>query len=127
MNLFDYFITPADLWRMIRRFRTRDVLGVIVALLLIFGIPTISTLSLEESFFLIFLIAMFFWRIDSRVSIGLALACLVLAPIFLYGIGGASIATASLGNDGAHALAVWAFYFLSIGVIKQIWELRRGE
>jgi len=61
---------PLPLWR--------HVCGVLVILALIIGLLWQTELTLISVGFWAFFVALFVWRIDARVSIGLALACLVL-------------------------------------------------
>jgi len=65
---------------------------------------------------------MFYWNLDSRISIGGGLISLVFCPILLilkndYGF--------MMGEIWAEQMAIWAYYFLVIGVTKQIWEFRK--
>ncbi|NTV31437.1 hypothetical protein HGA91_05685 [candidate division WWE3 bacterium] len=73
----------------------------------------------ELAIFSSYLLSMILWKIDSRLSIGLGILCLTLIPlceflsrinIFIY------------GDTLSEYLAVYAFYFLSIGVIVQLSE-----
>ena len=86
----------------------------------------------EGIFFWLFFVSLFYWKIDSRVSIGLALAGLVLIMILL-ALSDAGIAPSWRWGDNittmhldalAEKVAVWVYFFLVIGVVKQIWEFK---
>ena len=77
----------------------------------------------------------FYWKIDSRVSIGFALGGLV-AIMILLALSGGGIAPSWRWGDNittlhfdalAEVVAVWVYFFLVIGVVKQIWEYKTGE
>jgi hypothetical protein len=79
--------------------------------LTVFIILTIFV-SLTAAFFWSFFLAFLIMRLDSRVPIAFALACLIVCPfllIFHYQL-------------YAEQFAIWAYYFLVIGVILQIVE-----
>jgi hypothetical protein len=80
--------------------------------------------SAEGVIFWLFALTLFYWKLDSRISIGLALAGLVLIPILL-ALGNKLILPS--GEELAEKVAVWVYYFLVIGVAKQIWENRGGK
>jgi hypothetical protein len=75
-------------------------------------------------FFWVFLFSMYAWNINSRVSIAGALLFLNIIPILLI------LKKLSIVNniDGlTEQITVWVFYFLTIGVTKQIWEMYQEE
>lgn len=78
-------------------------------------------ISIEGTVFWAFTVVLFYKKWDSRISIGLALACLVTLPVLLSLF---NYRILLVGDIWAERVAVWAFYFLSIGVVKQIWELK---
>jgi len=78
-------------------------------------------ISIEGLIFWSFIIILFYKKWDSRISIGLALACLVTLPVLLSLF---NYRILLMGDIWAERVAVWAFYFLSIGVMKQIVEFR---
>jgi len=113
----------------------RDIIG--VGLLVILGVAMHFGLHwhAEGIFFWLFFASLFYWKIDSRVSIGLALAGLVLIMILL-ALSDAGIAPSWRWGDNittmhldalAEKVAVWVYFFLVIGVVKQIWEYKAGE
>ena len=62
-----------------------------------------------------------YWHLDSRVVIFLALICMITIPILL------ALANKNIlfyGDAWAETVAVWAYYFLVIGVVRQIFEYR---
>ena len=119
MKFTDYIITPKDIKELLGELKPRDFWAGVIFLLFVAIVPLLSQLSYEGAFFLVFLFAMFYWRVDSSVPIGLGIVCLILVPVFMYGIQNIFL---EFGMVGAKELAIWAFYFLSIGVIRQIGE-----
>ena len=78
--------------------------------------------QIESIVFLAFFATLFLWNLDSRISIGLGIACLVGIPVltllFRWSI--------YFGGDyWSQRVAVWAYYFLAIGVIKQVVDFIR--
>ncbi|PID52291.1 MAG: hypothetical protein CR972_02340 [Candidatus Moraniibacteriota bacterium] len=94
-------------------------IGGVVFFCVIIGLFVFTELTSIDIFFWTFFLSLFYWHIDSRVSIGGALACLLAIPVLL-------IAENNFGyiNGGvwAEEVAVWAYFFLVIGVVKQIYE-----
>lgn len=120
-KLTDYIFTPADVLYAVKKISLWDIcaftlLGVVAVLLF-----TFTEISGEGIFFWLFFISLFCWRIDSRVSIGFALVCLVCIPILLVLFNNDIL---FLGDVWAEKVAVWAYFFLVIGVVKQIWEFK---
>lgn len=73
--------------------------------------------SIFEMAILAYLGISFIWKTPSRFSTGLALIFLALTPIFLM-----------LKNEAlAEKVVVYAYYFLVITVIQEVWEVRRGK
>ncbi len=119
MKITDYFLTPKDIREFRKMITRRDLIGyaLVLAILVLFS----KLLNFEGGVFLTFIFLLFYWRIDSRFSIKCAIVCLVAVPIFLI----ISKHSFTVNENWAERVAVWAFYFLSIGVIKQIWEYMR--
>jgi hypothetical protein len=120
----DYLLTPKDVWHIVRdtfrRADERDWIGVIIILFFIAArLSPLLNIALRESLFLIFLFVIFYWRVDSRVSVGLGLSCLVIIPLLLVLYNARYLFE---GDLYAEEVAVWAYYFLAIGVVKQIGE-----
>lgn len=116
----DWLILGRRLWI---RSHYSDWLGVLLLAIytLVFGF--FFSLPPEPLFFFGFIIAVIYFSLDSRIAIGLALACLVIVPLLLY------LSEEQIlfrGEIFAERVAVWAYYFLVIGVVKQIFEYR-GE
>jgi hypothetical protein len=126
----DYVITPADLFRAIRalfRLSWRDwvrilVVGAILALLWkMYGV------DLSDLAFIGLFLSVFAWNLDARIPIGGALAGLVLImAIMLVG------PHTEYVNETTwpEVVAVWVYYFLVIGVLKQVKDVfmeGRGE
>jgi len=122
----NYILTPSDIYKgalhLVERVGLKDIIGLVVLLGLFFVFQNYFEWQADSSLFMIFWIALFFWNLDSRISIAGALVCLVFCPILLilennYGF--------VMGEIWAEQSAVWAYYFLVIGVTKQIWEFRK--
>lgn len=124
----DYIFTPIDLYKavlyLIKKAKRKD--WIIFSALVLAFLFTKNYLNwqLDSSLFFIFLLAVFFWNLDSRIPIGLALICLIIVP-FLLAIDEKLIVSELKG--WAEQFAVWAYYFLVIGVIKQIWEFKNEK
>ncbi len=73
----------------------------------------VSTLIL----FILLLILYFRRKYDSRILIGAALFCLVACPLFLI----------ANNEKVAEKIAIYAYYFLVVGVIKQFVEYIRED
>ena len=116
MKITDYFLTPKDIREFRKSITRRDLIG--YALVLVVLVLSSKLLSFEGGVFITFLFSLFYWHIDSRFSIKCAIVCFVAVPIFLI----ISKHSFTVNENWAERVAVWAFYFLSIGVIKQIWE-----
>ncbi|QQR50349.1 hypothetical protein IPF86_00290 [Candidatus Nomurabacteria bacterium] len=118
-RLTDYLLTPGDVYGWLTTLHKRDYIGAgLVALVVVLGTVV---LSFEGGVFLAFATALFYWHIDSRFAITCALVCLILIPILLILTKFMFVIT----DATAERVATFAFYFLSIGVIKQIWEYSR--
>lgn len=120
-----YFFLPTDfillLWRALK-FAVRNWWRVaIVATVAIVGWYGLGA-GLEGMVFLGFLAAMFAWNLDGRVSIGAGLACLVLIVVMQALIQSGVLL---LFETSTETVAVWAYYFLCIGVAKQLVDLVR--
>ena len=122
----DYILNPKDIFEMGKRLWQKsdlaDRLGALNLILyaLVFG--RLFGIALEPLFFIGFIYAIIYFKMDSRVSIALALAGLVIIPILLE-LNYKNILF--LGDIWAERVAVWAYYFLVIGVVKQIFEYRQ--
>lgn len=94
-------------------------LGVSFILALVLYLFIATGLSSVDIFFITFIFSTFFWNIDGRISIGLALLCLIaiMALTVL-----ASYAGAESAKGWSETVAVWTYYFLVTGVLKQMWE-----
>jgi hypothetical protein len=87
----------------------------IVILATIIGLAS-SSLAVGQ-WFVVLYAGVAIWRLPSQVSFGLGLLTLVLVPIFTL-----------LGRTIlAENYAVYAYYFLVIGVVQAVWELRRDR
>lgn len=119
----NYILTPKDLYIIVKGWTKKmiiwDYSGIILILALSFILVYLWALPLEPIIFWLFILAIVYWNLDSRISIGLALACLITIP-FLLILFNKNILLA--GEDWAEQVAVWAYYFLVIGVVKQIVE-----
>ncbi len=122
----DYILTPLDLYRtvlyILRRITLRNVAEVFVLMILFFVFKYHLDWQTDSSLFMIFWIALFYWNLDSRISIGMGLICLISCPVLLYLSENYGLI---MGEVWAEQMAVWAYYFLVFGVTKQIWEYRK--
>ena len=108
-------------WKLaIPRFRMHEALDLLTLILCLWLIHYFWDTGEETLFFLVFIAVLFRWRVDSRVSIGAALLCLIAIPISLVLF---QIHWWFAGEISAEKIAVWAYYFLAIGVTKQIYEM----
>jgi hypothetical protein len=125
-RLKDYIFVPKDFLDLIKKLWTwshfTDWMGIIILAVYFFVFGYIFDASPEPLFFIAFILAMIYWSMDSRVSIALALACLVSIPVMqvLYNKN-----ILFQGEIWSEKVAVWAYYFLVIGVVKQIFELKK--
>ncbi|MCK5123114.1 MAG: hypothetical protein KAQ87_03125 [Candidatus Pacebacteria bacterium] len=122
----DYILTPVDLHRgilhLVKKAGPKDIIGLAVLAGLFVFFRNYLEWQIDSSLFMLFWIALFYWKLDSRISIAGALACLISCPILLILFEKDILL---LGEEYAEQAAVWAYYFLVIGVIKQIWEFRK--
>lgn len=89
--------------------------GVLTLSALIFGRS--NGFSFFEMLVLIYFIIALIWNISSRISASLALFCLICCPILLI-----------LKKDSlAEVFAIFAYYFLVITVIQEIFELKKAK
>lgn len=121
----DYIFLPKDfgffgknLWQ---KSHYTDFLGLFMLFIYVLVFGWFLAVPAEPLFFFGFILAMIYWPLDSRVSIALALVCLVLTPLCLFLFDKNMLFQ---GEIWAEKLAVWAFYFLVIGVVKQMFELK---
>ena len=128
LRLSDWIFTFADLRNFFRRLfefvknaSKKDWLGFLIIVVLAVAMHFGLHFSLEGIFFWLFFFVLVFWNLDSRISIGLALAGLVVIP-FLLALSSRGIFFAS--QAAAEQVAVWVYFFLVIGVAKQIIELK---
>jgi hypothetical protein len=122
--LSDYLFTPKDFYYGLKALpkilSLWDVLGIVILAFIFEMWALFINVSVQGMFFIFFAVILFHWHVDSRFSISLALGSLISVVLllvldrfgFAYG----------LGQQAAEQVAIWAFYFLAIGVIKQIWE-----
>ena len=99
-----------------------DFIGVSILGLYFFVFSRLFGAPAEPLIFIGFILAIIYWGMDSRVSIALALACLVIMPILLILFNKDILVN---GEIWAEQAAVWAYYFLVIGVVRQIFEYQR--
>lgn len=119
----NYLITPKDIYlgvkHIFKKASFNDLIRLAVVLIFLVIFKLYLSLSLESIFFLLFIIVLFIWKLDSRVSISFGLAALICCPILLILSNQQIMLT---GEYWAEKFAVWAYYFLCIGVVKQIIE-----
>ncbi len=97
----------------------RDWVGVVIVIALASGLYFGLHFSFENIFFWVFCFVLVYWDLDSRISIGLALVALVAVAI-LNAMGNSGVSFVSGWDE---RVAVWVYYFLVIGVVKQIVEM----
>lgn len=114
--LSDYLFTPKDLYAILKGAGARNLAGTLLltvcaAALLAYGLP------LELVLLLAFGFAVFYWQLNSRIPLSLALLYLIFIPVLL-----AVAGTSNLAQIWAEKASVWAFSLLALGVAKQVWE-----
>jgi hypothetical protein len=87
--------------------------------ILLISLFTLTNLTSVEILFWILFIAMFAWNIDSRVALAGALVFLTIIPLFTIFD---RLGLLPQGETLSESIAVWVFYFLAIGVLKQLWD-----
>ncbi len=99
---------------------TRKNIGLGVILIAMIGMFVFTDLTSTDIFFWLFFFAMFWYRLDSRISIGGALVGLVVIMFLSAGQG----FKWWQADDLMEQIAVGVYFFLVIGVLKQIWEYK---
>ncbi|MBU3978222.1 hypothetical protein KJ980_02025 [Patescibacteria group bacterium] len=123
----DYILTPKDLLsgflRLVKKATLKENAGMI-ALLVSFFLLTHFYLQwqIDSCLFLIFFFALILWDLDSRISFAFALVCLIFCPFLLAFEN--NFIYLDLKN-WAEQFAVWAYYFLVIGVVKSLIEYKQ--
>ena len=97
-----------------------NVIGGILLFVLVLGLFIFTGLTTVDIFFWAFFLSVFYWHVDSRVSIGGALVGLVIIMLISAGQG----FKWWQADDLMEQIAVGVYFFLVIGVVKQIWEYR---
>lgn len=125
-----YIFTPKDIWNFLHKIflvaknsAWKDKFGVLISTILGAILIFYFHFAVQGIVFWLFFFILMFWNLDFRISIGLALAGLVLMMIL-------SILTSlSLAINGSwsETLAVWVYFFLVIGVAKQIYDMAREK
>lgn len=122
--LSEYFITIKDFYRLIRKMivgvSITTIIGEVLMVAWIVVMFFVLHWPLEAIFFVSFFVALVYWNIEGRVSIGIGLICLVLIVIMQLLV---DVLVSLPLQQLSENLAVWAFYFLALGVLKQIYEL----
>jgi hypothetical protein len=120
----DFLITPMDVFRAMRHVWRRagwyDIVGAALLALLLADLRLMFGFGAEALFFWGFGFVTFYWRRDGRAAVGLGLLCLTTVPLLL-ALGQPGILI--YGEAWAEQMAVWAYYFLIIGVGKQLVDL----
>ncbi|MCK9378674.1 MAG: hypothetical protein M0P97_00835 [Candidatus Moranbacteria bacterium] len=127
-KLKDYIFMPEDagnffrkLFLSVKNSTRRDKVGGAFFFIIALGLFYFANFTLEGIFFWLFFFVLVFWNLDSRISIGAALVGLVIIPILL------ALANRNIlpvGEAWAEQVAVWVYFFLVIGVVKQIIEFK---
>ncbi len=120
----NYIITPANsipdrfLLKVIST-PLKHIFGILFILFVIILLSITTNFTSVGIFFSAFIFSFFYWNIDGRFSIGLALLSLigivVLKILIIY-------TDLVPSEKWPETVAVWAYFFLAIGILKQIWE-----
>lgn len=123
----NYLITPKDIYlgfqTLVKKSTPDNITRLGIVLIILVLLKLYLNFSFESTFFLLFIAVMFIYRLDSRVSIAFGLACLICCPLLLILFNQNIMLT---GEYYAEKFAVFAYYFLCIGVVIQIIEYIRG-
>lgn len=95
---------------------------ILILPLLAIGLFFFTDFGIDDIFFWVFAVWLFWYDRDARLPIAAALAGLVVIPILL--------ALEARGitvwdDSSAETVAIWVYFFLVIGVAKQIWDMRK--
>lgn len=127
--LTEYVFGLRDLWHLIRYLyrraagmRRQTLLKLLLIVAIELGLVFWMGYGVQGIFFWGFFLASFLFGWDGRVAIGFALVGLVLIPILL---APKQYAGWILADLWAEEVAVWVYFFLVIGVVRQAWELSR--
>ncbi len=126
-KLKDYIFTPKDAWKLFRKLffvvkksTKRDVVGGVLFVVIAFGLFHFANFTFEGVFFWLFFFVLVFWNLDSRISIGAALVGLIIVAI----LNAMSNRGTSFVVGWDEKVAVWVYFFLVIGVAKQMIEFK---
>lgn len=97
-------------------------LGTFLVLMIVSSLFWTTALTSADIFFVVFIFVTFFWNIEGRYSIGFSLLCLVLIMTLLLINQFTSLESTETWSE---IIAVWTYYFLVIGIVKQSWDLFR--
>ncbi len=100
--------------------QTRKISGAVIMLVGMILLFLLTDLTSVDIFFWLFFFAMFWYKLDSRISIAGALIGLVVIMLLSAGQGFGWWKTDNLQEQ----IAVAVYFFLVIGVLKQIWEYK---
>ena len=98
----------------------RKIIGTVIMLVGMILLFLLTSLTSIDIFFWLFFFAMFWYKLDSRISIAGALVGLVVIMFLSAGQGFGWWKTDNLQEQ----IAVAVYFFLVIGVLKQIWEYK---
>jgi hypothetical protein len=104
---------------MVERITVLDIVGGLIVAGLFALLHFVLGISGDSLFFWPFIAAVIYWNLDARVSFGFALVTLVVIPVLLILFNKEILLT---GEYWAERVAVWTYYFLVIGMLKQIVE-----
>jgi len=128
MRASDYFFTFRDFIdltkRLLSRSSARGYFGILILICAIFFLWLTSTLRFENIAILLFMIAMLYWRWDSKVPAMLALGCIISLALLLIGY---QLDILPFADTAAEYIATWAYYFLILSLIKMTVEYFLGE
>lgn len=124
----DYVFTLGDLYEVVlsvaSNINLRNSVGVSALVLVFILLKGIVGWQTDSSLLVIFVAALFYWDMDFRVSIAFGLVSLISYPFLLFLIDKEVV---FLNNNWENRIAVWVYFFLIVGVIKQIREYVKKE
>jgi hypothetical protein len=116
IRINDYLFTPKDFWNIIKNIGIKSWIGIAVIYAAVMVAQGFTNLSWNFLFFFAFTFAFFYWKINPKVSIFLALFYMGLLTLILVG-GNRIIPGASVLVDKFSTLI---FLLLIVGVMSQI-------
>jgi hypothetical protein len=124
MPITNYLFTPSDVrdafHYLVTHITRRDATRILIVIVACAAMQFLGHSDPESIIFALILLSTYLWRWDARLPLGAGIACLI--GIFFLQLGYQTLIVPQ-GNDWSERVAVWAFYFLAIGVLKQTVDL----